>query len=67
MRILIVDDESLIRMDLRDILESEQHEVVGEACNGVEAIMMCKDLQPDAVLMDVKMPELDGIRKRLVK
>ena len=50
MRILIVDDESLIRMDLRDILESEQHEVVGEACNGVEAIMMCKDLQPDAVL-----------------
>ena len=61
MRILIVDDESLIRMDLRDILESEQHEVVGEASNGVEAITMCKELKPDAVLMDVKMPELDGI------
>ena len=53
MRILIVDDESLIRMDLRDILESEQHEVVGEASNGVEAITMCKELKPDAVLMDV--------------
>ena len=61
MRILIVDDESLIRMDLRDILESEQHEVVGEASNAVEAITMCKELKPDAVLMDVKMPELDGI------
>ena len=61
MRILIVDDESLIRMDLRDIIESEEHEVVGEASNGVEAITMCKELKPDAVLMDVKMPELDGI------
>ena len=61
MRILIVDDESLIRMDLRDILESEHHEVVGEASNGVEAITLCKELTPDAVLMDVKMPELDGI------
>ena len=59
--VLIVDDESLIRMDLRDILESEQHEVVGEASNGVEAITMCKELKPDAVLMDVKMPKLDGI------
>lgn len=61
MRILIVDDESLIRMDLADILTSEGHEIVGEGTNGVEAITLCKDLQPDIVLMDVKMPKLDGI------
>lgn len=61
MRILIVDDESLIRMDIRDILESEMHEVVGEASNGVDAILLCKELKPDVVLMDVKMPKLDGI------
>ena len=61
MRILIVDDESLIRMDIRDILESEMHEVVGEASNGVDAISLCKELKPDVVLMDVKMPKLDGI------
>lgn len=61
MRVLIVDDESLIRMDLRDILESQGHTVVGEGCNGVEAIQLCQTLQPEIVLMDVKMPELDGI------
>lgn len=61
MRVVIIDDESLIRMDLRDILESQGHEVLGEGCNGVEAITLCKTLQPDVVLMDVKMPELDGI------
>lgn len=61
MRILIVDDESLIRMDLTDILTSEGHEVVGEGKNGVEAINLCKALVPDVILMDVKMPELDGI------
>ncbi len=61
MRVLIVDDESLIRMDLRDILEAEGHDVVGEGANGVEAISLCKELLPDVVLMDVQMPELDGI------
>lgn len=61
MRIAIVDDESLIRMDLRDILESQGHEVVGEGSNGIEAIQLCKDHHPDIILMDVKMPELDGI------
>lgn len=61
MRIAIVDDESLIRMDLRDILESQGHEVVGEGANGIEAIQLCKDYHPDIILMDVKMPELDGI------
>lgn len=61
MRVLIVDDESLIRMDLRDIIESCGHEVVAEATNGVEALELCKKHKPDIILMDVKMPELDGI------
>ena len=61
MRVLIVDDESLIRMDLRDIIESCVHEVVAEGTNGVEALELCKKHKPDIILMDVKMPELDGI------
>ena len=61
MRVLIVDDESLIRMDLRDIIESCGHEVVAEGTNGVEALALCKKHKPDIILMDVKMPALDGI------
>jgi len=61
MRVLIVDDESLIRMDLRDIIESCGHEVVAEGTNGVEALALCKKHKPDIILMDVKMLELDGI------
>lgn len=61
MRVLIVDDESLIRMDLRDIIESCGHEVVAEGTNGVEALALCKKHKPDIILMDVKMRELDGI------
>ena len=61
MRVLIVDDESLIRMDLRDIIESCGHEVVAEGTNGVKALALCKKYKPDIILMDVKMPELDGI------
>ena len=61
MRVLIVDDESLIRIDLRDIIESCGHEVVAEGTNGVEALALCKKHKPDIILMDVKMPELDGI------
>ena len=56
-----MDDESLIRMDLRDIIESCGHEVVAEGTNGVEALALCKKHKPDIILMDVKMPELDGI------
>lgn len=62
MRILLVDDESLIRMDLRDQLEAAGHEIVGEGRNGVEAIALAKELEPEVILMDVKMPELDGIQ-----
>ena len=61
MRVLIVDDEPLIRLGLRDIIESCGHEVVAEGTNGVEALALCKKHKPDIILMDVKMPELDGI------
>lgn len=61
MKVLIVDDESLIRMDLRDQLESAGYEVVGEGRNGVDALRLNVELKPDLILMDVKMPELDGI------
>lgn len=62
MKVLIVDDESLIRMDLQDQLEAAGYEVVGAGKNGVEALAKAKSLQPDVILMDVKMPELDGIQ-----
>lgn len=61
-RILIVDDQPLIRADTRDILEDNGYEVIGEACDGFEAVSMCKNLSPDLVLMDIDMPILDGIK-----
>jgi DNA-binding NarL/FixJ family response regulator len=61
-RVLIVDDQALVRTGFRMILEAEQDlEVVGEAADGVEAIAEARQLAPDVVLMDVRMPELDGI------
>ncbi|MBA3365713.1 MAG: response regulator transcription factor [Actinobacteria bacterium] len=61
-KVLIVDDQALVRTGFRMILEAEDSmEVVGEASNGVEAIAEGKRLRPDVVLMDVRMPELDGI------
>ncbi len=61
MRVLIAEDEALIRMDLREMLVEEGHEVVGEARDGAEAISLARDLTPDIVFMDVKMPGTDGI------
>lgn len=61
MRILIADDHALFRDGLRSLLQVEGHEVVGEARNGLEAIELARSLAPDIVLMDVSMPELDGI------
>jgi response regulator NasT len=61
MRVLIAEDEALIRMDLREMLEEEGHEVVGEARDGAEAIALARAARPDLVFMDVKMPNVDGI------
>jgi DNA-binding NarL/FixJ family response regulator len=61
-RVLIVDDQGLVRAGFRMILEAEEDiEVVGEAADGLEAIDEASRLEPDVVLMDVRMPELDGI------
>lgn len=60
-RIMIVDDAAFMRMMLRDILTKGGHEVVGEAENGLKAVDKYKEVSPDLVLMDITMPELDGI------
>jgi DNA-binding NarL/FixJ family response regulator len=60
-RILIADDHALFRDGLRSLLTAEGHEVVGEARNGAEAVALARELTPDLILMDVQMPELDGI------
>lgn len=61
MRVLIAEDEALIRMDLREMLTEEGHEVVGEARDGAEAISLARELAPDIIFMDVKMPGTDGL------
>lgn len=62
MKILIVDDEPLARQRLRDLLsELEDMEVCGEASNGREALESCETMQPDVVLMDIRMPVMDGL------
>jgi two-component system, response regulator PdtaR len=60
-RILVAEDETIIRLDLRDLLEQAGHEVCGEARDGVEAVELARELEPDLAVMDVKMPRLDGI------
>jgi response regulator NasT len=61
LRILIADNESIIRMDLKELLEEAGHTVIGEAPDGVKAVEMTRRLKPDLVIMDIKMPEMDGI------
>jgi DNA-binding NarL/FixJ family response regulator len=61
-RILIADDQALVRAGFKMILDAEDDlDVVGEASDGAEAVAMANDLEPDVVLMDIRMPELDGI------
>lgn len=61
MRVLIAEDEALIRLDLREMLEEEGHEVVGEARDGAEAIALTRELKPDVVFMDIQMPGTTGL------
>jgi two-component system, chemotaxis family, chemotaxis protein CheY len=61
-KILIVDDAAFMRMMIRDILGKNGYEIVGEAENGARAIERYKDLIPDLVIMDITMPEVDGIQ-----
>jgi AmiR/NasT family two-component response regulator len=60
-RILIAEDETIIRLDLRELLERSGFEVCGEARDGLEAVELARSLTPDLAIMDVKMPHLDGI------
>jgi len=60
-RILLAEDEVISRMDLREMLENLGYTVIGEAGDGVAAVNLARTLKPDLVLMDIKMPELDGI------
>jgi response regulator NasT len=61
MRVLIAEDETIIRLDLRDLLERAGLEVCAEARDGVEAVELARSERPDVAVLDVKMPRLDGI------
>jgi len=60
-RVLIAEDEALIRLDLAEMLREEGYEVVGEAADGEQAVELAAQLKPDLVILDVKMPKMDGI------
>ena len=60
-RVVIAEDEAIIRLDLREILESAGFEVVGETSRGDEAVSLAAEHRPDLVILDIKMPGLDGI------
>jgi response regulator NasT len=61
LRIVVAEDEALIRLDLVEMLHEEGYEVVGQAADGEEAVRLAEELRPDVVMLDVKMPVLDGI------
>ena len=60
-RIVIAEDEPLARLDLQQMLENLGHEVVGEAGDGAQAVELARELKPDLVIMDIKMPEMSGV------
>ena len=61
LKILLADDEAILRLDLREMLTDAGHEIVGEAPNGEEAVRLARELKPDFIIMDVKMPVMDGL------
>ncbi len=61
MRVLVCEDETIIRLDICQLLETAGHTVVGEARDGSEAVRLAGELEPEMILMDVRMPELDGV------
>ena len=61
LRVLLAEDEALIRLDLAEMLTDAGYEVVGQASNGEEAVSLADSLQPDLIIMDVKMPVMDGL------
>ncbi len=61
LRVLIAEDETIIRLDLRGLLESQGIVVCGEAKDGAEAIELARELEPDAAILDLRMPKVDGI------
>lgn len=60
-RVLIADDEAVVRMDLREMLEESGYTVVGEAGNGKRALELGKELKPDLAILDIRMPEMNGL------
>ncbi|HEX8600355.1 MAG TPA: response regulator [Chloroflexia bacterium] len=60
-KVIIADDDPIIRMDLREMLSGMGYNVVGEAVDGKHAVDLARNLQPDLMIMDIRMPELDGI------
>ena len=61
LRVVIAEDEAIIRMDLRETLEEEGYEVIGETGRGDQAVELVRGLQPDLAILDIKMPGLDGL------
>jgi AmiR/NasT family two-component response regulator len=60
-RVVIAEDEAIIRLDLKELLQEEEYDVVGETGRGDEAVELVRDLRPDLVILDIKMPGLDGL------
>jgi response regulator NasT len=61
LRVVIAEDEALIRLDLKEMLEEEGYQIAGEAADGEQAVKLAASLRPDLLILDIKMPVLDGI------